>query len=396
MKVKSLLTVACLAGALSASAVVPLTFKGSGGSYDFPTNEDGTPAFDEEGAIALTSNANAVNGMWWRTWTLTEACGQEYCVFAFDYKDSNREVNDLVVFPQEGNANYAEVLNGKIFTISDQWQTVYMVLNRANTTPNAVGQSWGEWGNPEGEQYKKGKNYFWVSNNDSNAKTAGWSYKMKNPRMLTLAEASEECKAVEMSEFPIEWGQANLDFAKSYDDDMEAYMYGWAGNVEGYNSVLYTMMVKPIPAELTTLKVDYKLVGDTNAKMGVMLPNFYPTWVADYDMEPVSEDIDDAYEADWKTATFDLSEQFAANNFAQNFGSNHQLWIVFRKDKGFGDEHMVWLNNAKLVNPNAAGVAEIAAPENTDARVFNVMGIECKGELTPGLYIRGGKKFIVK
>ena len=31
-----------------------------------------------------------------------------------------------------------------------------------------------------------------------------------------------------------------------------------------------------------------------------------------------------------------------------------------------------------------------------DNRIFNLLGIECRGPLAPGIYIRNGKKFIVK
>lgn len=32
----------------------------------------------------------------------------------------------------------------------------------------------------------------------------------------------------------------------------------------------------------------------------------------------------------------------------------------------------------------------------TDNRIFNIMGVECREPLAPGIYIRNGKKFIVK
>ena len=31
-----------------------------------------------------------------------------------------------------------------------------------------------------------------------------------------------------------------------------------------------------------------------------------------------------------------------------------------------------------------------------DNRIFNLMGVECKAPLAPGIYIQNGKKFIVK
>ena len=55
----------------------------------------------------------------------------------------------------------------------------------------------------------------------------------------------------------------------------------------------------------------------------------------------------------------------------------------------------------RWINPNAkeeSGVSEIGVAERpADNRVFNLMGVEVKGRTLPlGLYIRNGKKFIVK
>ena len=114
-------------------------------------------------------------------------------------------------------------------------------------------------------------------------------------------------------------------------------------------------------------------------------------------MEALGED-EDPYEAEWKTATIDLKDVIAQHNFAQTFGSNHYLWLQFRPDNGFSKENVMWLRNARWINPDAqSGVAELGVAERpADNRVFNLMGVEVKGELTPGLYIRNGKKFIVK
>lgn len=36
------------------------------------------------------------------------------------------------------------------------------------------------------------------------------------------------------------------------------------------------------------------------------------------------------------------------------------------------------------------------APVNTDTRIFNIMGVEVKAPLAPGIYIQGGRKFLVR
>ena len=53
-------------------------------------------------------------------------------------------------------------------------------------------------------------------------------------------------------------------------------------------------------------------------------------------------------------------------------------------------------DNLLLTPSSVTGLESIEAAKATDNRVFNIMGIEVKGELAPGIYIRGGKKFIVK
>lgn len=57
-----------------------------------------------------------------------------------------------------------------------------------------------------------------------------------------------------------------------------------------------------------------------------------------------------------------------------------------------------WNFDAIRIAPTAySGLESVGVdPQTIDTRVFNLMGIEMKGDLTPGIYIRGGKKFVVK
>lgn len=55
-----------------------------------------------------------------------------------------------------------------------------------------------------------------------------------------------------------------------------------------------------------------------------------------------------------------------------------------------------WHFDRLVIKPtNPVNVANVLT-ETPDDRVFDLMGVECKGELAPGIYVRGGKKFIVK
>ncbi|MDE5735106.1 MAG: hypothetical protein K2H83_08220, partial [Duncaniella sp.] len=53
-----------------------------------------------------------------------------------------------------------------------------------------------------------------------------------------------------------------------------------------------------------------------------------------------------------------------------------------------------------LYGSDSSALPDIIAPgeENGDTRVFNIMGMEMTDtdNLAPGIYIRGGKKFLVK
>ena len=408
MKVKSLLTVACLASAMVASASIPLKFKNAnnqkeGSYFDYPivegTNETtyGEPLFNEDGSIDLTSTPAAENGIWWRTWALTEACGPEYNVFAFEYK-SNRVVTNIVLFPQEGNGNFAEILSGNVYSVSDEWQTLYFPLQR--------GAEWGQWGNPEGEEFKKGKNYLWVSTNDANGKLAGWKVSIKNVRMMTMAEAVAECKPVEAHGDYAEVLLAATGLVTDNDADMDADVI----SSNGVNPILATgSILKPLPAGYTTFCFDYKLAGTS------FNPTVYMVDMAGKDVPGALATVpntagfeaveDDPYTEEWKTFTIDMSAMISQYKFGQYFGCNHNIWMQLCAPADpatplWGEDGMMWIKNPRWINPNEkeeSGVAEIGVAERpADNRVFNMMGVEVKGELAPGLYIRDGKKFIVK
>lgn len=59
---------------------------------------------------------------------------------------------------------------------------------------------------------------------------------------------------------------------------------------------------------------------------------------------------------------------------------------------------MVFMITLNIQKSNETGIRDIISdtePAGND-RIYNLMGIEVKGELTPGIYIRNGKKFLVK
>ena len=181
----------------------------------YEATEDGPPKLNEDGSITLRSNENSVNGMWFRTKKLTSPCPKEYTVFAFDYK-SNRVVSDVVLFPQEGYGNWAQIQKGSAaYTVAENYQTLYIVWDRVNS-PAA----------PWGSEAKYAGSYYWVSTNDANGKDPGWELTIKNLRMLTLEEAATECKSQEMTGDIADLLYApNLDLMADYDAAMESNIY---------------------------------------------------------------------------------------------------------------------------------------------------------------------------
>lgn len=402
MKVKSLLTVACLAATLSASAVYPIQIRDSGDAYNKETGEwsfgghmsyqftpgtqnvdgekpyYGDPLVNEDGSVTFTRVDGG--GCWIRTKKLTEPCPMEYCVFAFEYK-STEEIGDVVIFHHEyAGRNDVDITKGKMFTVSDKFQTVYLPFNRALNG----------WGSEE--DYTK--NYLWISTNDPNGTKVGWQLSIKNLRMLTLEEAAAECKDI-AGDIEESFWLPNADLTGEPDEAMGSYIYVRNENVP--NPLLWSSnMVKPLPETACTLTFEYKLFGPSFA------PNIWltatPLGQKYFTFEGTkAESMEAMYEEPWKTATIDLKEPILANGWAQKFGSNDFLQI---QCLDMTTDHVLWIKNAKWLNSKKAeesGVAEIGVAERpADNRVFNLMGVEVKGELAPGLYIRNGKKFIVK
>ena len=54
-------------------------------------------------------------------------------------------------------------------------------------------------------------------------------------------------------------------------------------------------------------------------------------------------------------------------------------------------------DNLRITPAGTTAIEAIGADKrDEDNRIFNLMGVECKAPLAPGIYIRNGKKFIVR
>lgn len=395
MNFKSLLAAACLIASVSASASYPIYFRdtvGGNGHMSFPENEDGTPAYNEDGSITLTRTEG--DGVYFRTkyiggnpdaddankYAFTGECDNKFTVLAFDYK-SSLPVDNLVVFQHEfGPNNYPEfqnfvdIANGAMFTVADDYQTVYMIIRRGITP----------WGTQD-------RNYFWISFNNT---VPGWVLTVKNIRLMTLDEASEECKGAEAQVVVDDLHLPNADLAIDYDEAMDCNIYVVAGG----NPILQSAsLLKPLPAGVTEYRFDYKAVGANVPVKLYMHKNAQFTEMTsipgNFALEATEED---PYEAEWKTFKYDFANEIEEIGFAKNFGDNHFIWVQF---PGMDAETNMWIKNPRWANPsheegpaNVANIEAVAA----DGRTYNLMGVEIKGELAPGIYVRDGKKFIVK
>ena len=160
-------------------------------------------------------------------------------------------------------------------------------------------------------------------------------------------------------------------------------------------------MIKPLPLTAGKLQVEYKLYGPA-VRGTVWLTAKNIGNKLTFEGSEEGQTPDDMYEQPWKIAEADLTEDIKEAGWAQTFGSNDWLQIQVHDMKPLnedGEGNMLWVKSVKWINSNKgeSGVAELGVAERpADNRVFNMMGVEVKGELAPGLYIRNGKKFIVK
>lgn len=398
MKFKSLLSLALIAGAsLQASAWYTIELRDNvntavdgGGHMDFPVvegtrtfNDDGsiknygTPQRNEDGSITYTSTDLAKGAACYvRTMKLTEAIPKEYNILVVEYK-SNLPQNNLFIYFHEGYNDYANVMNGNVFEATDTYKKTYMVIDRNATT-------WGDDPNGAGK-----KDYNWIGVNNP-ADKGQWVWTLKDFKLMNLEEAKADMESSEVSgpinEFFV---HANADWTWDFDNDMGSEVCVKTGGNPVWFGAEFSS--KTLPATHTTYKFDYKYVGEAykpTLHLGTPNPAYSVEGPA---IEPIA--TDDPYGEEWKTYSFDFGDKIKEFGFAQTPFSNHRLWVQSHKAP---EGATMWVKNARWENPNETGLNTIVADKNADTRIFNLMGVEVKGDLTPGLYIQGGKKFIVR
>lgn len=388
MKVRILLSLVCLAVTLQAMAVVPMKLKRAN-NMEYPYvegtrtfNDDGSinyfgdVLFDEEGAVKFTTTEQGGSGIFIQTHNLTEVLPAEYTVFAFDYK-ANMIVSDVVIFLHEYNPWVVFIRNGAIFTVSENWQTCYVILDRTVTT----------WGT----ETDYAKNYIWISSNGE-AKTPGFELTVKNPRLLTMDETRAEALAPTTNPITDVFRMANDSWAWDYDQDMGSTVIAKSGpNPVWFGGSFFL----PLPETHTTYCFDYKYMGGEKFQgVGYLGVNLQPTNPVIADIHPIEGD--DPYAAEWKTCEVDFKDGIEATGWAKTFPGPDTDYVWFQCQNA-PEGTMMWLKNARWVDPNQAGQDKpVIADEKADSRVFNLQGMEVKGQLSPGLYIQGGKKIMVR
>ena len=76
------------------------------------------------------------------------------------------------------------------------------------------------------------------------------------------------------------------------------------------------------------------------------------------------------------------------------FASNY---VSSTKSGGVSKYYYLELSNAVITVASPSGIEDMLRTISTDNRIYNLMGVPVdEGQLRPGIYIKNGKKFIIK
>lgn len=366
MRLKSLLSLSLLAGAaMQVSAIVPLEFGPSAQNMEFARDEAGNPLLNEDGSLTITTGAGGAGGVFFTTKTLKEECPGEYTIFAFDYK-ANAAVDDIVLFHNTKLGNYTMspvIEQGGKISVDGDWQTCTIALNR---------DSWGK-----ADTYKS--SFFAISSNSDVAKTPGFEIKVKDMRLLTPAERDE---MLGKAGVPVSVGNVFYGALKDFDPDENATVC-----VLATGQVMFWDASAPLPAKNTTLRFEYKTTAPVTLQ--AQLAQGVPLGGA-------AAQVVNLDSSDWAQAEFEFGGDIAKVNWGKKPQPMSEfLWMTVNKAPA---DTYLYLKNIRFVDPNyvATDLENTVAERAADMRVFNLMGVEVKGDLAPGLYIQNGKKFIVR
>ncbi len=288
-------------------------------------------------------------------------------VLAFDYiSNMSHSSNGAIMYQETGGLD----MHNLSYEVADDWKSIYAIVN----LPEA-------WINDE-----KG-GYLWITHN-------GWQnigeeivIRVKNLRLLTLAEAEAECAGAK-GDVGLTLIPGNACFLTEKDDEGEDIYITNDGDPNGYNPVLFgSSMVANVPVENTILAFDYK------ASVDVRSITYYidkgskgAPAVAGVDENGLKgcgeEEVFDP-ETPYTAYQFDLAEAFATHEFARTFGSNDRIWVGM---KDSDPETYIYFKNIRLTDGkggNTSAIDEVAADNAVKATgLVGAIAVEANGAFT--------------
>ncbi len=251
------------------------------------------------------------------------------------------------------------------FVVADDWTTYYVPLIDTNVW-DWVSESW------QGEDNKYQP--YLILDQDSNGKVGPFSLEIKNCRVLSNEEAVAEVFATpgdQKEEF------YNFHGLLSEFDEAEGFSYYYIpenGLMEGEQGIIGTKN-RLIPINPANKYLTFEYNSSDTFDMHVMRvmedSELYAVPVGDIHIEGREDfGMDLADEANWNTASIDLSDIINNEGFGKDFGSKHYLWIQCYDAPNFA---MFYVKNPRWssVGANSVQTVEVAAGETV---IYNLQG----------------------
>ena len=429
--IKQLLSVAIMGGfALSALASVPSPIKhnndwnpgaegdwcdGNGFWYEPSSSSSAAEATDPDYVVTCKwYDKSAYSympevGFQWQTASIKATTDdlkltKDHVIFAFDYK-TNVACNQFTIyFIYAGGLDGNFFSNGSITTVSDEWQTAYVLAPVRGETSNGAGGVINE-GRPADfgifeDPNHTGSDYMWPRFEDLLAGLyPDFQIQYKLPRMLTQAEAAAELAAKNLSgdqDIVISTTLPNTDLSIDYNEDGQALFLS-----QGENGVINLFNpLYGINKENTTFTMEYQVAfgDDTESAPFNVIPMSTLSTVgaalaaANVAASPAQQTATMSAdyvldEEEWGKITLDfgdMSETAYKTLAIQPTG----LWLQFRPDAGFPEGTLFYIRNAKWTTSDASGIEDIAA-DNAEgvATYYNLQGVQVANPAN-GLYIK--------
>lgn len=139
--------------------------------------------------------------------------------------------------------------------------------------------------------------------------------------------------------------------------------------------------------------------GFINSQDEVVYADGTTGWPALASLEPKADTDGDGMPDEWEKAN-GLNPEDAADGVTLREDGytnlEHYLNSIVTEIVENGNEGGQLLSGETVFDPSAVNDLYVPQTRPADNRIFNMMGIEMKGELAPGVYVRNGKKFIIR